>query len=155
MSRYRWNIRPPIPAEHPASTNGLSPLITQLLYNRGLTRASQIKSFITADESQLGDPRLLPDMNQAVARIYRALLGGENIAVYGDFDVDGITGTALLAQGLEALGARITPYIPHRLTEGHGLNSAALEKVEKTPPMRTATPTIATSLGRVPRPCLM
>lgn len=131
MSRYRWNIRPPLPAEHPASANGLSPLITQLLYNRGLTQSSQIESFITADESQLGDPRLLPDMNQAVARIYRALLGGENIAVYGDFDVDGITGTALLAQGLEALGARITPYIPHRLTEGHGLNNAALEKLQQ------------------------
>ncbi|MEE9583555.1 MAG: DHH family phosphoesterase, partial [Dehalococcoidales bacterium] len=131
MSRYRWNIRPPIPAEHPASASGLSPLITQLLYNRGLTQASQIESFITADESLLGDPRLLPDMNQAVARIYQALLGGENIAIYGDFDVDGITGTALLAQGLEALGARITPYIPHRLTEGHGLNTAALEQLQQ------------------------
>jgi len=66
-------------------------------------------------------------MHQAVARVYRALLSGENVAIYGDFDADGITGTALLVQGLTALGGKATPYIPHRLNEGHGLRTAALE----------------------------
>ena len=66
-------------------------------------------------------------MHQAVARIYQALLSGENIAVYGDFDADGITATALLAHGLSTTGGRVTPYIPHRLTEGYGLNTTALE----------------------------
>jgi len=68
-------------------------------------------------------------MHRAVARIYQALLSGENIAIYGDFDVDGITGTALLVQGLTTLGGKTTPYIPHRLTEGYGLKTAALENL--------------------------
>ncbi len=131
MSRYRWNIHPPLPAEYPTNNAGLPPLIAQLLYNRGITQPSQIESFITADDSLSSDPRLLPDMNQAVTRIYQALLGGENIAIYGDFDVDGITGAALLVKGLAVLGARVTPYIPHRLNEGHGLNHTALEQLQK------------------------
>jgi len=68
-------------------------------------------------------------MHQAVARIYRALLSGENIAIYGDFDADGITATALLIQGLSTLGGKAIPYIPHRLTEGYGLKKAALENL--------------------------
>lgn len=70
-------------------------------------------------------------MPQAVGRIYRALLSGEKIAIYGDFDADGITATALLVQGLSALGGRVVPYIPHRLHEGYGLKVAALQKLRK------------------------
>jgi len=103
--------------------------MTQLLYNRGLAEPSQFETFLTADRKLLGDPFLLPDMHQAIARIYQALLSGENIAIYGDFDVDGITSTALLVQGLSILGAKTTPYIPHRLTEGYGLKTAALENL--------------------------
>jgi single-stranded-DNA-specific exonuclease len=68
-------------------------------------------------------------MHQAVARVYRALLSSEKIAIYGDFDADGITATALLVQGLSALGSKAIPYIPHRLTEGYGLKKAALENL--------------------------
>jgi len=70
-------------------------------------------------------------MHRAVTRIYQALLCGESIAVYGDFDVDGIAATALLVQGLAALGGKATPYIPHRLTEGYGLKTAALENLRR------------------------
>jgi len=70
-------------------------------------------------------------MHQAVARIYQALLSGENIAIYGDYDVDGITATVLLVQGLSALGGKVTPYIPHRLTEGYGLTTPALENLHR------------------------
>ncbi|MBI2287432.1 MAG: single-stranded-DNA-specific exonuclease RecJ, partial [Chloroflexi bacterium] len=70
-------------------------------------------------------------MSQAVARIYRALLSGESIAVYGDFDTDGITATALLVQGLAMLNCKATPYIPHRLTEGYGLKTPALESLRQ------------------------
>jgi len=131
LSHYRWNLLPPVPDRNMALNSGLSPLIAQLLYNRGLTEPSQIEPFITADKRLSGDPSLLPDIQPAVARIYRALLSGENIAVYGDFDADGITGTALLVQGLSNLGGRVTPYIPHRLTEGYGLKNAALEKLKQ------------------------
>ncbi len=127
MNSYRWNVLPQAPSESLASASGLAPLIAQILYNRGITGSDQIKLFLAADERLSVDPYSLPDMHQAVSRIYRALLAGERIAVYGDFDTDGITGAVLLVQGLTALGADVIPYIPHRLNEGHGLNHAALE----------------------------
>ena len=122
---------PPDPDKRLVTSSGLSPLIAQLLYNRGLTQPSQLEPFIAADKRLSGDPSLLPDIQPAVARIYRALLSGENIAIYGDFDADGITGTALLVQGLSRLGGKVIPYIPHRLTEGYGLKIAALEKLHQ------------------------
>jgi len=126
-----WDVLPLAPDSYIANTPGFPSLIAQLLYNRGLTEPSQVAAFLTADKRQLGDPFLLPDMQQAVARIYRALLSGENIAVYGDFDADGITATALLVQGLTRLGGNAIPYIPHRQTEGYGLRTAALEKLHQ------------------------
>ncbi len=131
MNHYRWNLLPPAPDQYLANIPGFPPLIAQLLYNRGVTEPSQLEPFITADKRLSGDPLLLPDMHRAVARIYQALLSGENIAVYGDFDADGITGTALLVQGLSTLGGRVIPYIPHRLTEGYGLKTAALENLRQ------------------------
>jgi len=129
LNRNRWNLLPPAPDQYLVNTSGFSRLIAQLLYNRGLADPSQLELFIAGDKSLSGNPFLLPDMHQAVARIYQALLSGENIAIYGDFDVDGITGTALLVQGLSTLGAKAIPYIPHRLTEGYGLKTAALENL--------------------------
>ncbi len=117
--------------EHPVNISGFSPLISQLLFNRGLIEPSQVELFIAADKRLAGDPLLLPDTHQAVARIYQALLSGEKIAIYGDFDVDGITGTALLTKGLTALGGKTIPYIPHRVREGHGLNTTALDGLQR------------------------
>jgi len=131
LNRYRWNLLPLVPDEHLAKNPGLAPLVTQLLYNRGLSEPSQLEPFLTADKRLCGDPSRLPDIEPAVARIYRALLSGEIIAVYGDFDADGITGTALLVQGLSSLGGKVIPYIPHRLTEGYGLNTTALERLHQ------------------------
>jgi single-stranded-DNA-specific exonuclease len=131
LNHSRWNLLPPAPFKYLAGAANFSPLIAQLLYNRGLNEPSQLLSFLSADERLSGDPWLLPDMHQAIARVYQALLSGESIAVYGDFDVDGITGTALLVQGLSALGGKVIPYIPHRLTEGYGLKTAALEKLHQ------------------------
>ncbi|UCH51681.1 MAG: single-stranded-DNA-specific exonuclease RecJ, partial [Chloroflexota bacterium] len=87
--------------------------------------------FLHADSRLEADPFLLPDMHQAISRTYQALLTGEEIAIYGDFDADGITSTALLVQGLSALGGKVIPYIPHRYREGYGLQVAALEKLRK------------------------
>lgn len=129
MNRYRWNLLPPAPESYLANISAFPPLIAQLLYNRGVREPAQLEPFITADKRLSGDPSLLPDMHLAIGRIYRALLSGENIAVYGDFDADGITGTALLVEGLSRLGGRVTPYIPHRLTEGYGLKTTALENL--------------------------
>ncbi len=131
MNHRRWNLLPSVPDKHLVNTSGFPQLITQLLYNRSLTEPSQLESFMAADERLSGNPFLLPDMQPAVARIYRALLSGENIAIYGDFDVDGITATALLVQGLTTLGGKVIPYIPHRLTEGYGLKTNALENLHR------------------------
>ena len=131
MNHSRWNVLPPAPATYLASTSVFPPLMAQLLYNRGLTEPSRLESFITADEHLSSNPFLLPGIHQAIARIYRALLSGENIAIYGDFDADGITATALLVKGLSRLGTKAIPYIPHRLTEGHGLRTNALEKLHQ------------------------
>jgi len=128
LNHSRWNLSPPAP-ESLVNASAFPPLIAQLLYNRGLTDSSQLELFIAGDERLSGNPSLLPDVHQAVARIYQALLSGENIAIYGDFDVDGVAATALLVQGLSAVGGKITPYIPHRLTEGYGLKTAALENL--------------------------
>lgn len=129
MNQRRWNLLPPA-TDSLAREAGLPPLITQLLYNRGLTEPGQMHSFIAADGALFSaDPFLLPDMDRAVHRVYQALLAGENIAVFGDFDADGITATAVVVQGLTALGARAVPYIPDRASEGYGLTQAALEKL--------------------------
>jgi len=96
-----------------------------------LKESAQVASFLDADESLSNDPLLLTDMHRAVARIYQALLSGEPIAIYGDYDADGITATALLVQGFSALGGTVIPYIPHRLTEGYGLKTAALENLRQ------------------------
>ena len=127
MNRCRWQMPPS--AEQLAGVGDIPPLMAQLLYNRGIADPAQVEAFLAADERLLGDPFLLPDMEKAVARTYRALLSGETIAIYGDFDADGITATALLTQGLSSLGGRAIPYIPHRIEEGYGLNHAALESL--------------------------
>ncbi|MGA7677452.1 MAG: single-stranded-DNA-specific exonuclease RecJ [Dehalococcoidia bacterium] len=129
MSRTHWKLI--TPAERPIDIPGVHPLLAQLLYNRGISEPSQVELFLSADKRLEADPFLLPDMHQAVSRTYQALFSGEQIAIYGDFDADGITATALLVQGLSALGGRAIPYIPHRYREGYGLQVAALEKLRK------------------------
>ncbi|MDE2860622.1 MAG: single-stranded-DNA-specific exonuclease RecJ [Chloroflexota bacterium] len=103
-----------------------SPLAAQLLHNRGITDPADAAAFLARDERLLEDPVLLPGMTAAVARLRAARDAGETIGVFGDFDADGVTGTALLAEGLEQLGASVIPYLPHRVTEGHGLSSQAV-----------------------------
>ncbi|MDO8472355.1 MAG: single-stranded-DNA-specific exonuclease RecJ [Dehalococcoidia bacterium] len=104
----------------------LPPLLVQLLYNRGISNPSDFEAFLSASPSLCNDPFLLPDMSQAVSRIFRALLRGEKIAVFGDFDADGVTATVIMVEGLEALGGDVIAYLPHRSEEGHGLNMTAL-----------------------------
>ena len=131
MNHKRWHILPAVPRGHPLGKCGLSPLITQILFNRGLADAAQVEPFLHIDKRLSPDPFLLPDMEMAVTRIYRAVLGGEKIAIYGDFDADGITSTAVLVQGLRAFNVEAIPYIPHRINEGHGLKITAVENLKK------------------------
>lgn len=110
------------------NASGLPLLVSQLLYNRGVRR-EDTDLFLSVDRRLEGNPFLLPDISQAVNRIYKAVLAREKIAIYGDFDVDGVTAIVLLVEGLSRLGAEVVPYIPDRIREGHGLKIAALEKL--------------------------
>jgi single-stranded-DNA-specific exonuclease len=127
VPRVRWHLLPSAPQAY-LRASSLPLLITQLLYNRGV-QTDEVESFWTIDHRLEGDPFLLPDMTPAVDRIYKALLSRERIAIYGDFDVDGITATVVLAEGLSWLGGEVVPYIPDRVDEGHGLNAAAMERL--------------------------
>lgn len=106
-----------------------NPILTQLLIDRGIDSASKIKNFLNPLEAKLISPYMFSDMEKSVMRIDSAIKKGENIVIYGDFDADGATSTALLYKTLKFLGANVSYYIPNRKNEGHGLNSAALVKI--------------------------
>ncbi len=140
----RWLIRDPIPPEvdlafsrHPILNK--FPLLRQILYNRGLQTAEEAIDWLKAEPPAGAAPEIMIGMPQAVARIVAALQRGEPIAVYGDYDADGVTATALLVQALQSLvrllhpqtdaevvQARARGYIPNRFEEGYGLNKEAL-----------------------------
>jgi single-stranded-DNA-specific exonuclease len=126
--RWQWPSRPP--TELLSCLPHLSPVLVQILYNRGLSDPVQIRRHL-ANSEPLESPFHLKGVNQAVTRIRQALKNDKTIAIYGDFDVDGVTATALLVQVLKALGARVIPYIPHRIDEGYGLNQEALRWLKK------------------------
>jgi single-stranded-DNA-specific exonuclease len=126
--KLKWQIAPPAPEDHLARFPQLSPLIVQLLYNRGLTTSQDVQAFLAGSHPD-DNPFRLKGMNRAVTRLRQAIRRGELVAVYGDFDADGITATALLVETLSALGARVKPYIPHRVDEGYGLNTDALSQL--------------------------
>lgn len=124
----RWQIASRVPSLIIARFPKLHPLLVQVLYNRGVTTPEQVNAFLEP-EALIGNPFQMRGMNEAVERLRRAIRNGERIAVYGDFDVDGVTATALLVQTLESLGALVLPYIPHRIDEGYGLNQEALKQL--------------------------
>lgn len=125
----KWQLLPAAPETHLARFPCLSPLLVQLLYNRGITEPAEVEAFL-AGEFKEGNPFRLKGMNEAVTRIRKAIRVREPIVVYGDFDADGVTATALLIQTLASLGAaRVEPYIPNRIEEGYGLNCDALRSL--------------------------
>lgn len=124
----KWQIAPPVPEDHLARFPQFSPLIVQLLYNRGITAPQDVRDFLAGDQP-LDNPFRLKGMNEAVTRLRQAIRREELVAIYGDFDADGVTATALLVETLSALGAKVRPYIPHRVEEGYGLHTDALRQL--------------------------
>ena len=114
-----------------ADALGLHPLAARVLAARGLAEPADAEGFLAARLTDLPDPFSMKGMDAAVARIVRAVESGEKIALYGDYDVDGVTSTSLLAGFLRAAGAEVATYVPHRLVEGYGLNTAAVEKLAR------------------------
>ena len=108
--------------------DSLPPPVARVLVGRGIDNAEKLDGFL--DLSHLPhDPYLMPGMAEAVARLRSAVQLGERVGVFGDFDVDGITGTAIMSEGLESLGADPIPYIPQRREEGHGLSRRAIDSL--------------------------
>ncbi len=121
-----WNIgEPKMDAVNALVGGGYAPLSAMVLASRGICTPQDAHKYLDCNGPLL-DPFLLTDMDLALGRIARALQQGEKIAVFGDYDVDGITSTCLLTDFLRRLGADCTPYIPGRLEEGYGLNSIAI-----------------------------
>ena len=121
-----WNTA--VPGAQAVNTlvrGGYAPLSAMVLAARGLTTAAQAHEYLNCD-APLPDPFLMTDMDLAAGRIGLAMERGEKIAVFGDYDVDGITATCLLTEFLRSNGCDCTPYIPGRLEEGYGLNPIAI-----------------------------
>ncbi len=126
----RWLIRPRITPEAEADLEKFPPILRQLLYNRDYKTDAQARAFLKAETDFVPDPFQLTGMGQATDRLCFALERGEPIAIYGDYDVDGVTATALLVQTLRAFGGNVEGYIPNRFDEGYGLNTDALDNLK-------------------------
>lgn len=114
-----------------SGASGISPIVANLLLKRGVASADEARAFLTCDLKSLHDPFLFKDMPRAVERIRSAVENKDKIIIFGDYDVDGLTATALLFNTLKAYGADVHNYIPDRVKEGYGLNLEALEKAGK------------------------
>jgi single-stranded-DNA-specific exonuclease len=127
VSGRRWRLRGRFPegelAEAPYPT-----LVRHLLWHRGMRTAAEARAFMEGPALE-HDPMTLPDVEPALERLGAAVRGGERVAVYGDFDVDGVTASALLVESLTGLGAKAFAYIPDRFSEGYGVNTGALDSL--------------------------
>lgn len=122
----RWQTSLRISPEADRALHSYPPIMRQILYNRGVATPDQARQFLEARRPPGTEPNRMLGVSEAVERIQRAIHQHEPIAVYGDYDVDGVTATTLLYQVLTALGAEVTGYIPNRFDEGYGLNLEAL-----------------------------
>jgi single-stranded-DNA-specific exonuclease len=124
---HRWIIAPADPAaDRLAADLKTSPLLAQILCHRGITEPVAARAFLNPSLKLLHEPQKIAGIETAAARILEAIAAGERIVIYGDYDVDGITGTAILWHAIHQLGGRADYYIPHRLEEGYGLNTEAV-----------------------------
>ncbi|HIE57997.1 MAG TPA: single-stranded-DNA-specific exonuclease RecJ [Anaerolineales bacterium] len=126
-----WQIAPRITPDAERELHGYPPILRQILFNRGYATHKAARQYLEAQPPADTDPYNLRGIPEAVERIERALRSQERIAIYGDYDVDGVTATALLTLYLADLGANVTSHIPNRFDEGYGLNKDALTKLKE------------------------
>ena len=132
--RWRIHSHDPDRIETLRRALGIPGVVAQLLICRGIHDPAEARRFLDSKLADLRDPNLLPGCLPAAERIYQVIRQGGRIVIYGDYDVDGMTGTALLRQCLHLLGANVGYYVPHRIDEGYGLNHEAVRRLaaEKT-----------------------
>ena len=131
--KFRWSLAPPQPllAGQLAAQLKIPPLLAQCLLNRGFSEPSAIENFLSPRLKNLADPFLLPNMAAAVGRLLRAREQNESLIIFGDYDVDGVTSTALLVEVLRPLGWKVDFYLPNRMDEGYGLSADGVENCLK------------------------
>lgn len=125
----RWKIAPPIPPEAKFELSDYAPVLQQILYNRGYRTKESAQQFLGASLPEGTEPQNILGMQKAAERINQAISNHEHIAVYGDYDVDGVTATALLTKFLKSNKANVEPFIPNRFDEGYGLNKESLKNL--------------------------
>ena len=130
MKYKQWKELPPGAGEAELTAAGIPALCAKVLSARGVADPARARRLLYERE-ELHDPMEMADMDKAVKRLKSALEEGETIAVYGDYDVDGITATCLLTDFLRSEGGKVLPYIPNRLEEGYGLNQGAVERLRE------------------------
>ena len=125
-----WHVARRAPLELFSALEELPPLVVQVLHNRGYAEVERIHEFLN-EPILPHDPYLMRDMDKAVSRTSQAVRSGERVCIYGDYDVDGISATAMLVETAILLGIDVCSYIPDRVDEGYGLNTEAVEKIVK------------------------
>ena len=126
MTTAIWCQRPPPPPDAPQRLGVASARLARLLWQRGVRDAAAAARFLTAREQPLGDPWAMHGVAEAVRAVHAALAAGAPIGIHGDYDCDGVSAAALLADALERLGARVEVYLPHRVRDGYGVAAEAL-----------------------------
>jgi len=125
----KWTLPKSLPAEVSESLRSYNRIEQQILFNRGYLTEVNVSEFLDPGAFIEADPYLIKEMKEAVSRINRALEEDQEIIIYGDYDADGVTGTALLAEALREVGAFVNVYFPDRFAEGYGLNHRAVERI--------------------------
>ncbi len=125
LSRKRWRIAPAAPDKFFEHLSFVLPLVAQVLYNRGMTDLAVVETFLQGTYTD-DNPFHMNGISEAVTLLRHAIPRGDPVVIYGDYDVDGVTASAVLVQTLQALGGQVTAYIPRRYDEGYGLNTEAL-----------------------------
>ncbi|MDP6892684.1 MAG: single-stranded-DNA-specific exonuclease RecJ [Verrucomicrobiota bacterium] len=128
--KYRWNLAPsqPLLTGQLIRELPLSPLLAQCLVNRGVVTKEEVSDFLKPKLKLLADPFLVPNMEVAIERLWKARSNNERLLIYGDYDADGITSTALLVEALTELGWDVQAYLPGRFDDGYGLSPISVEK---------------------------
>jgi single-stranded-DNA-specific exonuclease len=134
---HRWTVLPNQPSAESLLANGLkiSPLLARILVQRGHDTPEKAELFLNPRLKNLGDPFALGSLREAAARVWQAIERGERIVIYGDYDVDGVTSTAMLFRVLRAFGGTVSHFLPRRMDEGYGLSADGIERcIEETKP---------------------
>jgi len=122
---FQWIFKKPTSSENInalQNKTNINPVLAQLLFERNVDSPEKVQEYLNPDLDHLHDPYLMKNMEKAVTRITTALRDGENILIYGDYDVDGITGVSILYEAIFKLGGKVSFYIPNRITDGYGLS---------------------------------